>query len=157
MADNNIPGLGRFSSQMLSYLGTQRTASVTPSGVYNVFKYTTGDTTFTSPGSAKMGNLGAGVVGNVSGGTFDQIKCYYLSRGASQVYADTMTMLTVDIAATLGITPMVLIERAQHDGKVLFSDATMTAFNNLRDPSHQVANSTSINNRQSFKSNEIRG
>lgn len=156
MADNNIPGLGRFSSQMLSYLGTQRTVSVTPTGIYNVFKYALGPTTYPSPGSKRMSALGFGVVGSLSGGTYDKIRSYYISRGASIVYADTMTMLTVDIAISLGVTPISLIEKVEREGKVLFTDDMMIAFNTLRDPSHQVSRSVNVNNRNSFKSNEIR-
>lgn len=157
MADNNIPGLGRFSSQMLSYLGTQRTVSATPNGTYNTFKYNTGYTTFPSPGAIKMAYLGRGVVGSISGSMYDTIRCYYMSRGASTVYADTMTMLTKDIAASLGLSPLSLIEKAEREGKVLFTDDIMTAFNSLRDPSHQVSQCSNVNNRASFKSNEIRG
>ena len=156
MADNNIPGLGRFSSQMLSYLGVQRTVVQNANGTYNTFKYADGPTVFPSPGSAQMANLGGGVVGNTSPDMLNRVKSYYLSRGASTVYADTMTMLTLDIATVLRITPIALIERVEVEGKVLFTDNVLTAFNGLRDPSHQVAQSSDVNNRISFKSREIR-
>jgi hypothetical protein len=103
-----------------------------------------------------MSNLGIGVVGAVSGDVFDRVKSYYLSRGASQTYADTMTLLTVDISIVLGVTTISLIERVEREGKVLFTDSMLSAFNALRDPSHQIAQTTNVNNRISFKSNEIR-
>lgn len=156
MADNNIPGLGRFSSQMLSYLGVQRTVTQSATGTYNNFKYSSGDSVFPSPGSARMSNLGLGVIGNVSPDMLNRVKSYYLSRGASNVYADTMTMLTLDIATTLRITPIAFIELVEVDGKVLFTDDIMTSFNGLRDPSHQIAQSSDVNNRISFKAREIR-
>ena len=156
MANANLPALGRFSSQMLSYLGTQRTVVNTTNGTYNTFKYATGPTSYPSPGSQKMANLGLGVVGAVSGGLFDRVKGYFLSRGASQAYADTMTLLTIDIATVLNITPLTLIDRVEKDGKVLFTDNMLLAFNALRDPGHQVAQSSNVNNRVSFKSTEIR-
>lgn len=157
MADNNIPALGRFSSQMLSYLGTQRTVTQSVNGTYNSFKYSQGYTFYPSPGTEKLSKLGYGVVGNVSGNMLDRIKSYYISRGASQVYADTMALITTDIAFAMNITPVALIEKVERDGKVLFTDDMLTAFNLLRDPSHQVSITSTVNNRGSFKSQEIRG
>jgi len=156
MANSNLPALGRFSSQMLTYLGAQRTVQTTSNGSYNTFKYATEPLTYPSPGSQKMANLGLGVVGAVSGGLFDRVKGYFLSRGASQTYADTMTLLTIDIAFILDITPISLIEKVEKEGKVLFTDEMLSSFNVLRDPSHQVAQSSDISNRDSFKANEIR-
>jgi hypothetical protein len=157
MADSNIPGLGRFSSQMLSYLGTQRTVNQDLNGTFNSYSYATGPTFYPSPGSAQSSQLGIGVVGSVSGGLFDRVKGFFLSRGASQVYADTMAMLTIDIANSLGVTPISLLEKVENEGKILFDNATLSAFNTLRDPGHQVAQASDVNNRSSFISSEIRG
>ena len=81
MAASNIPSIGRFSSQMLTYLGTQRTVENVGGSIANTYKYASGPTVFPSPGSISQAALGAGVVGSFSTSSYDSTKCYFLSRG----------------------------------------------------------------------------
>lgn len=157
MADNNIPSLGRFSSQMLTYLGTQRYVSTGASGSYNTFKYNTKPSVYVDPDSKKLSRIGAGVPGQTTGNIFDRTKAYFKSRGASEVYADSMALLVIDTAQILGVTPLSLIERSERDRRFLLSNNAMTAFNTLRDPGHQVSSTSETQNRQSFKATQIRG
>jgi len=158
MSNSNIPSIGRFSSQMLTYLGTQRIVQQSGNYAFNQFIDALGPTFYVEPGSAQQSNLGAGVVvGSVSSTTFDVIKGYFLSRGASSVYADTMTMLTVDICAILGITPMSFVEQIDQQGIIYLNNSLLSAFNLLRSPGNQIANATSVNNRKSSVSNQVRG
>jgi len=152
MAASNIPSIGRFSSQMLTYLGTQRTVK----GTTNTFKYATGPTVFPSPGSYSQAALGAGVVGSFSAASYDSTKCYFLSRGATQLYADTMTGLAIDIANILGITPGALLVASEVNGRTTLSPDSYTAFNTLRDPANQVGTATSVSNKNSLQSKQIR-
>jgi hypothetical protein len=141
---------------MLSGLGTQRTVKIVNGVPTNTFKYNTGSVTFPSPGSYSQADLGGGVVGNYSPNSHDSTKSYFLSRGASQLYADTMTGLAIDMAAQLGISPQALVESAEFNGQLSFSDNAYRALNNLRDPGNQVGIVTSVNNSKSIQASQIR-
>jgi len=152
----NISSIGRFSSQMLTYLGTQRTVKTVTDGPANTFKYATGTTVFPSPGSASQAALGAGVVGGYSLADYNSTKCYFLSRGATQVYADTMTGMAIDIASTLGISTGVLLAGWEINGLAALTPDAYRAFNLLRDSGNQVGTVTSISNRNSLQARQIR-
>jgi hypothetical protein len=156
MAAENIPSIGRFSSQMLTYLGTQRTVKIVGTSIANTFKYATGPTTFPSPGSVAQAALGAGVVGSYSPASYNSTKCYFLSRGASSVYADAMTGLAIDIAAILGISPAELLVRSEVNHQTTLSPDAYGAFNMLRDSGNQVGTATSVDNKYSLQANQIR-
>ena len=156
MANANIAAIGRFSSQMLTYLGTQKTVKTVNGVPTNTFKYQTGPTVFPNAGSLLQSDLGGGVVGNYSPTAFNTTKSYFLSRGASQVYADTMTGLAIDMAAQTGITPQKLLETPGFNGKLVFTDNAYRAFNNLRDPGNQVGTVTTASNKDSLQARQIR-
>jgi len=141
---------------MLTYLGTQRTVKRVTNQSANTFKYETGSTFFPSPGSVQQSILGGGVVGNISASNFDSTRSYFLSRGASAVYADTMTAMTADIASVLGVTPQSLLEKSEFAGKMFLSPDAYRAFNQLRDPGNQVGSVTTVENRYSLQYREIR-
>lgn len=152
-----IASLGRFSSQMLTYLGTQRTVKTVTGYPSNTFKYATGPVTFPSPGSLQQSDLGGGVSGAWAPSYFDSTKSFFMSRGASQVYADTMAAMTLDIAAILGVTPQSLLEKSEFVGQLRLDANAFRSFNALRDPSHQVGTATDVSNRASLQAREIRG
>lgn len=156
MANQNIATIGRFSSQMLTYLGTQKTVKIINGVPTNTFKYTDGPTVFPSAGSISQAILGGGVVGNYSPASFDSAKCYFLSRGASTVYADTMAALAIDVAAMTGTTVQALLEKAGESGRIFFEENSYRALNNLRDPGNQVGTATSVSNRYSLQAGQIR-
>lgn len=141
---------------MLTYLGTQKTVKSVDGTPTNTFKYASGPVTFPSAGSVLQADLGGGVVGNYSPNSFDSTKCYFLSRGVGPLYADTMTALAIDMAAQLGIQPQALLQQAEFNGKLLFTDNAYRAFNNLRDPGNQVGTVTSVDNRFSLQARQIR-
>ena len=155
MAQFNIPAIGRFSSQMLTYLGTQRTIRVVNGVAENTFKYQTGPTTFPGIDSVSVDALENGVVGNYSPEAYNFTKGYFQSRGASKVYADTMTGLSIDIAAILGVSTQTLLENMDPK-KMLLSDDAYRVFNLLRDPGNQVGTVTSVDNRYSLQARAIR-
>ena len=156
MANQNIPAIGRFSSEMLTYLGTQRTVKTVTGSPANTFKYSSGNTVFPPPGSVSQAGLNEGVVGNYSPSTFDSAKCYFLSRGASKVYADTMAALAIDMAAFLGISVQSLLEQSELNGKLFLTENAYCSFNLLRDPGNQVGVVTAVDNRYSLQAREIR-
>ena len=156
MANSNVPSIGRFSSQMLTYLGTQKTVRTVNGNATNTFKYSSGNTVFPSAGSVAQAGLGVGVVGNYSPSAYNSTKCYFLSRGASQLYADTMTGLAIDIAATIDLTPQELLEQSEIQQKVLLGPNSYRTFNIYRDPGNQVGVVTTVKNRYSLQSREIR-
>ena len=156
MANSNISAIGRFSSQMLTYLGAQRTVKGSGAGPVNTFKYSTGPTVFPPPGSISQAALGEGVVGNYSPDVYNSTKCYFMSRGAGVMYADTMTALAIDISATIGVPIQLVLEQAFSEGKIMFTDEAYRAFNIFRDPGNQVGIVTSVDNRYSLQAREIR-
>lgn len=156
MANSNIPSLGRFSSQMLTYLGTQRTVKTSTGSPVNTYKYANGPTVFPNPGSTSQAVLGGGVVGNYSPTAYNTTKCYFLARGVSEMYADTMTALAIDIAALMGISTQTLLEKSSVGNEFTFSPAGYRAFNLLRDPGNQVGVVTSVSNKYSLQARAIR-
>ena len=156
MTISNLPSLGRSSSQMLTYLGTQRTVKLVTGSLNNTFKYSSGPTVYPNPGSIAQSALGAGVVGSYSPTSYNSTKCYFLSRGASQLYADAMTGLVIDIAAIMVLTPEELLVKSEILGQISFTDSAYTSFNMLRDPGNQVGMATSASNKNSLQSRQIR-
>lgn len=155
MSNSNITSNGRFSSQMLSALGMQKTVKYADGNPVNEFKYNTGFT-FPSPGSLLLSDIGGGVVGNYSPTVYDSVKCYFISRGASLVVADTMAGLAIDMAAQIGVSAQELLETADVNGKLSFSENAYRAMNNLRDSGNQVGVVTSVDNRNSLQARQIR-
>jgi len=156
VANSNIPSIGRSSSQMLTYFGTQKTVRSVNGIPTNTFKYATGPTTFPSAGSVSQAALGGGVVGNYSPTTYNTTRCYFLSRGASNLYADAMSALSIDMASVLGISTQALLEQSEVAGKLVFTDDGYRSFNILRDPGNQVGVVTTVNNRYSLQARQIR-
>ena len=156
MANANIPSIGRFSSQMLTYLGTQRTVKIVPGSIDNTFKYDTGTPVFPNPGSVAQAALGAGVVGNYSPAVYNSTKCYFLSRGATEVYADAMTGLAIDIAALLGISVGNLLVQSEVNGQTVLTLDAYRSFNKLRDTGNQVGRATGVANKNSIQARQIR-
>ena len=156
VANPNIATIGRFSSQMLTFLGTQKTVKILNGVPTNTFKYESGTTVFPSAGSVLQSDLGGGVVGNYSSNAYDSTRCFFLSRGVGSLYADTMTGLAIDMAAQLNITPQALLEQTELTGRLAFSPNSYRAFNNLRDPGNQVGIVTTANNKYSLQARQIR-
>ncbi len=156
MANSNIASIGRFSSQMLTYLGTQKTVKNVGGTYVNTFKYANGPTVFPDPGSLLQSDLGGGVVGNFSSETYNSTRAYFLSRGIGAAYAETMTSLAIDIAATLGMSPQSLLEQSEISSKLMLSPNAYRLFNEFRDPSHQVGVATTVINSSSLQARQIR-
>lgn len=156
MANSNIASIGRFSSQMLTYLGTQKTVKNVGGSYQNTFKYATGPTSFINAGSLLQSKLGEGVVGNFSPSAYDSTKSYFLSRGTGAAYADTMTSLAIDIANTMGISPQALLEQSEISSKLLLSPNAYRLFNEFRDTTHQIGIVTTVSNKRSLQAREIR-
>lgn len=141
---------------MLTYLGTQRTVRTVTGNSANTFKYSTGPTFFPSPGSVSQAFLGGGVVGSFPSFAFDSTKCYFLSRGAGSMYADTMAALAIDMATMLGITPAALLEQSEKNGQLFFTDNAYRSINLLRDPGNQIGSTTTVQNKFSIQAHQIR-
>ena len=141
---------------MLTYLGTQRTVKSVSGSVANTYKYSTGPTVFPSPDSVSQSALGGGVVGNYSSDVYNSTKCYFMSRGAGDMYAESMAGLAIDMAATLGISTQALLEQTDDSGKLLFTSDAYRTFNMFRDPGNQVGVVTTVRNKDSLQAREIR-
>ena len=156
VANANIASVGRFSSQMLTYLGTQRTVKSIGNTPTNTFKYATGTVALPNAASMLQANRSTGVIGNYAPDTYNSTKSYFLSRGAGPSYADAMTGLAIDMASILGTSPAALLEQVTPTGKLMFTENVYRSFNLLRDPGNQVGIVTSVNNRYSIQAREIR-
>ena len=156
MANQSLATLGRFSSQMLTYLGIQRTVTLVNGQPQNTFKYANGSVAFPSPGSVAQSDLGGGVVGNYSPDNYNYTTSYFLSRGVGPLYADTMAGLAIDMAAMVNTDTQSLLEELDVNGKLLFTQNTYRAMNNLRDPGNQLGSATDVNNRNSIQAKQIR-
>ena len=157
MANSNISSIGRFSSQMLTYLGVQRTVTSSNGGdTVNTYKYSSGTTVFPDPGNVSQSDLGGGVSGSYNASTYDSTRCYFLSRGVGLLYADTMTGLAIDMAAALGISVPSLLEQVNTNGQLLFTNDAYRMFNIFRDTGNQVGIVTTVDNNYSLQAREIR-
>ena len=156
MANSSILSAGRFSSQMLTYLGTQRTVKTVTGSPENTFKYASGSPVFVDPASLSQSALGFGEAGSYSATVYNSTKCYFLSRGASSLYADTMTGLVIDMAQVLGISVQTLLEKSVIGPTIMFSDDAYRAMNLLRDPGNQVGRVTTLSNKYSLQARQIR-
>jgi hypothetical protein len=156
MAQPNISTTGRFSSQMLTYLGTQKTVKVVGGSIANTYKYASGTTVFPNPSSKSQATLGAGVVGSLTATAYDYTKCYFINRGSSHVYADTISAMTIDIAAMLGVSVHDLLANSEINGQMSLTLDSYSAFNKLRDPGNQLGIATSVDNRYSSQARQIR-
>ena len=153
---SNISSTGRFSSQMLTYLGAQRIVQNINGSPANVFSYATGPVSYINAGSFLQSTLGNGVVGSYSSTIYNYVRCYFLSRGVGNTYADTMAAITIDVASIMGVTPQNLLEQSESFSKLMFSPDAFRFFNELRDPSHQIGKATTPSNSKSLLSREIR-
>lgn len=156
MANSNIASIGRFSSQMLTYFGTQKTVKNVDIAYANTFKYASAPTTFVNPGSLLQSDISDAVVGSYSSGVYDSTKSYFLSRGVGPLYAESMTALVVDMANSLGISSQAFLEQSEIFGKFSLPSDAYLVFNDLRDPSHQVGTVVSVINKKSLQAREIR-
>lgn len=152
---NNIASTGRFSSQALAYLGTQNVVNLIGNVPVNVSKYATGTVVVPSPASAHAADVNR-VVGSISGSSYNSTRSYFLSRGASDMYADSMTALMTDVADMLGISTQSLLENSNVARQMSLSSSAYGVFNMLRDQSHQVGMASSASNKQSLRAREIR-
>lgn len=157
MSNTALASTGRFSSQLLTNLGTQRTVRTVQGSVANTFKYATTTAVFSDPSFITNLILADNVVvGSCAPTVFDRTRCFFLSRGATTAYADVMTTLTVDMSAMLGVSTVELLEKSEVSGKLDFSANAYYEFNKLRDPGHQVSMSSAIDNRKSLQARQIR-
>lgn len=156
MANSNIASIGRFSSQMLTYFGTQKVVKNVGGTYENTFKYQTAPTTFIDPGSLLQSDLGGGVVGNYSPSAYDSTRSYFLSRGVGAAYAETMTALAMDMAAIMGVSPQAFLEASENFSKFELSPNAFRIFNELRDPGNQVGVVTTPSNKDSLQARQIR-
>lgn len=156
MSNTSVASVGRFSSQMLTYFGTQKTVKLVGDSYVNTFKYQSGPTTFVDPASLLQSDLGGGVTGSLQSSYYDSTRCYFLSRGVGIAYAETMTALALDMALQLGISPQEFLEKSESFLKLDLLPDAYRAFNNLRDPGNQVGVVTTPSNKSSLQSRQIR-
>lgn len=147
---------GRFASQMLSAFGVQRTTRTVQGTVATTFKYLTSGSTYSGPTPINGFISSALEEGYCSPEEYNQTRCYYIDRGASSMYADTMTMLSVDMSRMLGVTTINLLEQSELGGKLNFSDEAYYAMNKLRDPGNQLTVTATVNNGRSLQARQIR-
>lgn len=154
---NNTAGAAtRFATQMLAAFGVQRTVTTTTGSVGNTFKYGTGTPVYTDPVGANNITQPGLAVGYCSPTAYNQARCFYIDRGASELYADTMVMITEDLRRMLGTTTGNLLEQFSVLGKIDLSGVAYYQLNKLREPGNQVAKSSATNNTQSLQARQIR-
>ena len=67
-----------------------------------------------------------------------------------------MAGLAIDMAAMVNTDTQSLLEELDVNGKLLFTQNTYRAMNNLRDPGNQLGSATDVNNRNSIQAKQIR-
>ncbi len=148
--------LSRFSSQILSLLGAQPKATSNNGTPAITLSYGSGISTTYNYSSINQASLGNGVVGSFSSDIYNEVKCYFMSRGANIMYADTMAALLIDMAAMIGINPITLLEVSNINNVLSFSENAYRAMNNLRDQGNQIGSVTDVVNSNSQIRRQIR-
>ena len=146
----------RFATQMLAAFGMQRVVTTSTGSVGNTFKYATGSPVYIDPAVVNNIIQPGLTVGYCSPTAYNQTRCFYIDRGASESYANTMVMITEDLRRMLGTTTVNLLEQSSVMGEIDFSDITYYQLNKLREPGNQVAKSSATNNTQSLQARQIR-
>lgn len=137
---------------MLAYLGAQRTVKNVQGSAVSTYKYPAGP--ITSPVNAlpNLSNISSGYSLN----TYNSAKCFFMSRGLGEMYADTMAAFAIDIATSMGITTQKLLETMTQSGMLTLEVESYRIFNILRSNGNQVGKATSVSNSSSIQAREIR-
>ena len=144
----------RFSSQMLGYLGAQRTTINTNGTVTNAIKYHVDDWPIYPPATSVTRTTGEW--GNYSPDVYNFTRCYFLSRGAGDAYSDTMSALAMDTSALMGISITKFLALVDQGGHLQLPPSAQHAMNMLRSPGNQLSTVKPANNRTSFQARQIR-
>ena len=144
----------RFSSQMLALFGIQPRVISTGTGTATQYRYNgTGSVSeyafLPSDGTVR-------VSGGISPNDYNQSRCFYEGRGITGNSADTLATIAVDAAQLLGVTTGYFLENSYLGQRTRYSSAQAETVNLLRDQTNQIANLSSINNRISLQSRQIR-
>jgi hypothetical protein len=153
VSNTNVASTGRFSSQILTYLGTQKVVKNVTGQPENTFTYAMGPTTYIPVDSQYDPN---NVAGSFSPDNYNFTRCYFLSRGASAAFADSLASIIMDISTARAITPQTLLDTENILGKLSLSNDSIALFNQLRDPSHQISTVTTAINADSLVAREIK-
>ena len=141
---------------MLSLLGAQPQVTLVNGVPTTTYKYASGSISSPNTSSINQSALGYGVVGSYSSDTYNTVVSFFLSKGLTTVYAETMAALLIDMALMIGIQPQQLIESSLSDTLLSFSDNAYRAMNNLRDSGNQIGNASDVSNNNSLQRRQIR-
>lgn len=144
----------RLSTQVLQQRGAQRQVRVESGKLVNTYVGGTGTEHFPSP-NAVFSSMAARAPAEVSPEKFYIVRAHFEKRGASRQNAETMALLLLDTAKSLGVPPLSLVSGGLQTDLSLSIQAYAT-LNQLRVPSDQQGMVKSVNNRNSFKGLAIR-
>lgn len=138
----------RFSSQMLNSFGESAINSFTPGDTSNISKIHIND--------SKLYSKYSGESGYYSPGTYNTVTAFFISRGASPLYANTMGSVVVDMSRDTGYSIFQIMENIDDLSSLGATDALIKSFNELRDASNQVGYGKRLNTSSSRVARQIK-
>lgn len=141
----------RFSGRMLSTLGLSGLGD-SRSALTNRYNYETARNQW----GVSVAEISVGETGGFSPNDYNRARSFYISRGASRTYADTMGSLAIDCSDILGVDVQFFLENNYPGNQARFGEWAVRSSNLLRDPGNQLAEISLGLNRNSPIRRQIR-
>ncbi len=140
----------RYSTQVLEALG-QQSKIVSNGSISNSIKYGTGTTVAPADSSVLSAK---GVVSAISPNQYNSTVAFFTARGSSLAHAESMALLYLDTAQTLGVPVAQLLSTSKY---LAMSEQAYGVMNYFRPSGSQVAKVQAVDNFSSPVKKEIRG
>lgn len=144
----------RFSTDLLKRRGVSRTVTTT-SGIFASQSAASNDTTNAAEAAAVILSNTSGVPGAVNPTLFYTVKSFFNKTGSSDETASTLSLLLIDSAKILNVSPMALLDELQYRDDLLLSLESYAAINFYRPPSEKQNILQQNTNTKSFRKRNI--
>lgn len=142
----------RASTRVSKFQGANATIIKTTDKFVPAFPGGTGSER-TQPASAFLAD--ATVPAYVDTLTFNVVKSFYVTKGASDRQSSVLALLTIDSARVNGVSPMKMLDQL-NIAELRLSDDLMYIINILNESTSKVATAVVLSNNLSYKSSYIK-
>lgn len=156
--ESEVLTVGRFSSQLLNYRGSEKKIRLIGDTLQNTFdNSSTGSDVAVGIDSASLATNTL-QKGSIKGIVYSALKAFFVSRGVGVTNANALALLTIDAAKISGVSPMSVIEDIlqKNSKKIQFKNDIIISHNLLREPGNQLGKTNTVNNKKSFQARLIK-